>query len=113
MKTIKQGEIWYTNLNPIKGREQAGHRPVVIVSGNVVNSYLDIVIAMPLTTIIKNYKGDIVLHPNSINGLSQPSEVLIFHIRSLSKDRLEKKIGTITSDELAELKEGLDDILRY
>ena len=109
----KQGEIWYANLNPIKGSEQAGHRPVVIVSGNMLNTYLNIVIAMPLTTKVKNYKGNIVLQPNKRNGLSQASEVLVFHIRSLSQDRLEKKLGVITAAELTVLKEGLNDILRY
>lgn len=110
---VKQGEIWYASLNPTKGSEQAGHRPVVIVSGNVVNSYLNIVIAMPLTTKVKNYKGNIVLQPNKINGLAQASEVLIFHIRSLSQDRLENKVGSITASELETLKLGLNDILRY
>jgi mRNA interferase MazF len=110
---VKQGEIWYANLNPTKGSEQAGHRPVVVVSGNVVNTYLNVVIAMPLTTKVKNYKGNIVLQPNKINGLTQPSEVLIFHIRSLSQDRLEKKVGSITASELETLKSGLNDILRY
>jgi mRNA interferase MazF len=113
MRNIQQGEIWYTNLNPIKGSEQAGHRPVVIISGNLVNTYLNIVIAMPLTTKIKNYKGNLILKPTKTNGLLQPSEVLVFHIRSLSKDRLEKKLGSITTAELHILKEGLNDILRY
>lgn len=112
-KTVKQGEIWYTNLNPTKGSEQAGHRPVVILSGNVVNSYLTIVIAMPLTTKIKHYKGNIVLTPTEKNGLKEPSEVLIFHIRSISKERLNKKIGTVTTEELNELKKGLNEILHY
>lgn len=113
MPNVKQGEIWYANLNPIKGSEQAGHRPVVVMSGNVVNTYLNIVIAMPLTTKIKNYKGNLVLSPNKTNGLEEPSEVLVFHIRSLSKERLEKKIGVITNEQLKQLKEGLNDILQY
>jgi mRNA interferase MazF len=113
MPNVKQGEIWYAHLNPIKGSEQAGHRPVVVMSGNVVNTYLNIVIAMPLTTKIKNYKGNLVLSPNKTNGLEEPSEVLVFHIRSLSKERLEKKIGVITNEQLKQLKEGLNDILQY
>lgn len=113
VKEISQGEIWYANLNPIKGSEQAGHRPVVIVSGNMLNAHLGIVIVMPLTTKIKNYKGNIVLNPNKSNGLDKNSEILIFHIRSLSKEGLTKKIGRVSKNELDELKQGLDDILRY
>jgi mRNA interferase MazF len=110
---MKQREIWYANLNPGKGSEQQGFRPVVIVSGNMLNQYLQIVIACPLTSKLKNYKGNIVLEPNADNGLSEKSEVMVFQIRSISKDRLINKIGTITEKQLGELKLGLDDILRY
>src|SRR5690606_18502272 len=88
--SFKQGEIWYANLNPIKGNEQAGHRPVVIVSGNMLNTYLNLVIVMPLTSKVKNYKGNVVLTPNPENGLEKKSEILIFHICSITKERLEK-----------------------
>jgi len=110
---MKQGEIWFTNLNPTKGSEQNGFRPVLIISGKVLNKYTKIVIGCPLTTKIKNYKGNIVLDPNEKNGLMSTSEILTFHVRSLSKDRLVKKIGKISSQELALVKKGLDDILRY
>jgi mRNA interferase MazF len=113
MLSVKQGEIWYADLNPIKGSEQAGMRPVVVVSGNMLNSLISTVIAFPLTTKIKNYKGNLVLSPTVKNGLEQTSEVLIFHIRSLSKERLTKKLGSVTMDEIKQLKQGLDDILRY
>ena len=110
---MKQREIWYADLNPVKGSEQRSHRPVVIISGDLVNTYLQVVIACPLTTKIKNYKGNVVLQPTEMNGLTRPSEIMIFHIRSISKDRLVKKTGSITADELAILKRGLNDILRY
>ena len=108
-----QREIWYADLNPVKGSKQQGLRPVVIISGNVVNKYLKVVIVCPLTTKIKNFKGNIVLHPNTENGLSQTSEILTFHVRSVSKERLVKKIGKINVAELNELKDGLNDILTY
>jgi mRNA interferase MazF len=110
---MRQGEIWFANLNPIKGNEQAGFRPLVIISGNMLNEHLNVVITCPLTTKIKNYKGNVVLQPNASNKLTQPSEILTFHIRSVSKERLVRKIGEIESAELAIIKQGLDDILRY
>lgn len=110
---MKQCEIWLTDLNPVRGSEQKGMRPVVIVSGNVLNEYMPIVIACPLTSKIKAYKGNIVLEPNQTNGLSAKSEILTFHIRSISKERLVKKLGKISEQQLTELKEGLNDILRY
>jgi len=110
---MKQREIWYANFNPIMGSEQSGFRPIVIISGDLLNTYLKVVITCPLTSKIKNYKGNVVLTPNKENGLKAPSEIMIFHIRSISKERLVKKIGEITEDELNKLKESLDDILRY
>lgn len=110
---MKQCEIWYTDLNPVKGSKQKGYRPVVIISGNVLNRYMNIVIVCPLTSKIKGYKGNIILDPDDKNGLSEKSEILTFHIRSISKDRLVKKIGEITNKQLIELKSGLSDILKY
>ncbi len=110
---MKQCEIWYADLNPTQGSEQQGFRPVVIISGNLLNQYLSIVITCPLTTKLKAYKGNLILEPNAQNGLSQKSEIMTFHIRSISKVRLVKKIGRITEEQLNKLKEGLDDILRY
>ena len=108
-----QGEIWYANLNPTKGSEQAGHRPILIISGNMLNKYLNIVICCPLTTKIKNYKGNLILNPSPTNGLASTSEVLTFHIRSVSKERLTKRIGKVSPEEILEIKSCLGDLLEY
>lgn len=110
---MKQGEIWYADLNPSKGREQAGLRPVAIISGNLLNEHLSVVIVMPLTTKIKNYKGNPVLQPSKINGLRVQSEILVFHVRSVAKERLVRKIGKIGEHELERAVRTLNDILRY
>ncbi len=110
---MKQGEIWQANLNPAKGSEQGGSRPVVILSGNLLNRHLPVVIAAPLTTKIKRYKGNPVLKPSETNGLSRESELLVFHIRSVSKDRLVKRIGSINPSELNLAIKTLNDILKY
>lgn len=110
---MKQREIWYADLDPARGSEQRGNRPVVIISGDLLNEYLKIVIACPLTSKIKNYKGNLILEPSEQNGLQDKSEVMTFHIRSISKERLVRKTGSISEGELAGIKQGLDDILRY
>jgi len=110
---VKQKEIWYTDLNPSKGSEQAGFRPVVIISGNLVNQYLNIVICCPLTSKIKDYKGNVVLIPNKQNNLKLKSEILTFQIRSLAKVRLKKKVGEISEKEFETLRLGLNDLLTY
>jgi mRNA interferase MazF len=110
---MKQGEIWYTNLNPVEGSEQAGFRPVVIISGNLLNQYANIVICAPLTTQIKNYHGNLVLTPTSANGLASTSEVLTLHVRSISKSRLKKHVGTISKMELKQIQKCLQELLIY
>ena len=110
---MKQGEIWYAHLDPVKGSKQSGYHPVVIISGNLLNQYLPVVICFPLTTKIKNYKGNLVLQPDAINNLTQASEVLTFHIRSVTKERLQKKIGKLTEEQIHSLKQYLNEILTY
>ena len=108
-----QGEIWEVYFNPTQGSEQSGGRPAVVVSGNTANQYLQVVIVCPLTTSVKNYKGNVVLKPNDLNGLKAPSEILTFHIRSISKKRFSKKIGQISKYDLEQVKSCLNDILRF
>ncbi len=110
---MKQGEIWYADLNPAEGSEQSGFRPVVIISGNLLNTYAPVVICCPLSTQIKNYKGNVILEPNAENGLSQTSEIFIYHIRSLSKSRLKRRLGVISEQDIQSLKTGLNDVIKY
>ncbi|MGB0166641.1 MAG: type II toxin-antitoxin system PemK/MazF family toxin [Luteibaculum sp.] len=110
---MKQGDIWYANLNPSLDSEQAGYSPLLILSGNLLNEHLAVIICCPLTTKIKNYKGNLVLKPSARNGLKQESELLIFHIRSVSKERLTKKVGRVSEEEVEFLKQSLQEILSY
>ncbi|GAB2492988.1 type II toxin-antitoxin system PemK/MazF family toxin [Algoriphagus taiwanensis] len=107
---MRQGEIWISDLNPVTGSEQAGRRPVVILSGNLMNDYLQVVITAPLTSQIKNYKGNPILEPSAENGLKQKSELMIFHIRSLSKQRLIERLGKISQEQLDLALETLKDL---
>jgi len=95
----------------LRSGKQAGRRPALIISGDLMNQYLNVIIVCPLTTKIQNYKGNVVLEPDDKNNLSQPSEVLLFHIRSVSKDRLKRKIGVAKTNMVNELKVGLNDLL--
>ena len=110
---MKQREIWTADLNPVKGSEQQGIRPVVIVSGNSMNDHLGICIVCPLTSRIKNYAGCLVLRKDGLNGLDADSEVITFQIRTISKERLISKTGEITKDQMSMIRTGLNEILTY
>ncbi len=66
---MKQGDIWMSYLSPVIGSELAGRRPVVILSGDLMNKFLQVVITAPLTSKIKNYQGNPILKPSNSNGL--------------------------------------------
>ena len=110
---MKQKDIFLADLNPVKGSEQKGKRPVVVISGNIMNDHLGVAIICPLSSKIKNYKGCVVLKKNKINGLSSDSEIITFQVRTISRERLIKKLGTITADELDTVIHGLNEILYY
>jgi len=111
--TYKQGEIWMVNLNPIRGSEQAGYRPVLILSGNLANDFAPVLVCCPLTTKLKNYKGNLILNPDANNGLKEPSEVMAIHIRSISKERFIEKMGFIPKIQVNHMKQTLQDLLSY
>ena len=99
-----------SDLNPVIGSEKADRRPVVILSGNLMNKFLQVVITAPLTSKIKNYQGNPILKPSSLNGLKLESELMIFHIRYISKYRLIERIGEISKEELKTALSTLSDI---
>ena len=110
---MKQGDIFWADLEPTIGQEQQGTRPVVIISGNALNRQLKIRIVCPLSSQIKNLKGCVILKKDKINNLDTTSEVLSFQVRALSSERLRNKMGEITSEQLEMIKKGLAEILTY
>ncbi len=110
---ISNGQIYIADLNPIKGSKQSGKRPVVVVSGDVMNSVMPICIICPLTTSVKNYHSCVVVKKHKTNGLAQDSEILTFQIRTISKDRLIKKLGKITSIQTRQVRTCINDTLSF
>lgn len=110
---MKQGEIWNVYFNPVKGSEQAGNRPAVIISGNTMNTSFNLVVVCPITSSVHNYKGHPIITPNNENGLKNTSEILVFQVRTISKERFKKRLGIVTQDTLQMVHKTLNDILKY
>lgn len=110
---MKQKDIYLANLNPTKGNEQSGIRPVVLISGNAMNENFGIVIICPISSKIKKYAACVQLKKSKTNGLKSDSEIITFQVRTIAKDRLMKKIGSITFDELTAVLSGLNDVFTY
>ncbi len=102
-----------TDLNPAICSKQSGVRPVVILSGDSLYKYYNVVIICPLTTKIKPYKSCPVLYPDKLNKLKSASQVISFQIRTIAKLRLTKRIGLIREDILEQIKIGVNNILDY
>jgi len=92
---MNQYDVYLADLNPTKGREQRGKRPVLIISNNYEN-LLDIVTIIPITSLKEKRK----IYPNELllqNELEKPSILLCQQIRTISKERLTKKLTSINS----------------
>jgi mRNA interferase MazF len=107
---ILRGEIRWAELNPVRGREQAGLRPVLVLSQDVFNERSGTVIAVALTSQPQRAGFPLTLE------LSQPSLpkrswVKISQIRTLSTERIGKRLGRAAPEELAQVLDGLLQII--
>lgn len=110
MARILRGEIYWADLNPVRGREQAGLRPVLILSEDVFNEHSGTVIAMVITSQSQRAGFPLTLELKTGN-LPKRSWVKISQIRTLSLERIGKKIGKVSPDELVQIIEGLNEII--
>jgi mRNA interferase MazF len=110
MARILRGDVRWADLNPIQGSEQGGRRPVVVISDDVFNNRSGTVIAMAITSQPQRAGFPLSLQLRSVK-LPKPSWVKISQIRTLATSRLEKKLGSVSADELAKLIEGLNEII--
>ncbi len=110
MARILRGDIIWADLNPARGNEQTGCRPVLILSRNIFNERSGTVIAMALTSQPQEAGFPLTFelsHPR----LPKKSGVKISQIRTLSTERLNKKIGYIPPEDLENIIEGLNEII--
>ncbi len=110
MAQILRGDIVWADLNPVKGHEQAGLRPVLVLSQDVFNERSGTVVAIALTGQPQRAGFPLTLELNS-SGLPKKSWAKISQIRTLSVQRLGKKMGRVSPEELNLIVEGLNEII--
>ena len=110
MARILRGEIRWADLNPVRGHEQAGQRPVLILSQDVFNERSGTVIAVSLTSQAQRAGFPLTLELHT-KGLPKKSWVKISQIRTLAVERIGKKIGKVSPEDLAQVLEGLNEII--
>lgn len=105
---IKRGDLFWVNLDPIKGSEQAGRRPVLVIQNDVGNQWAPTVIVAPLTT--KSYSREFPANvdlPKDTAGLKSNSTVLCSQIRTIDKSRLEERIGALSMMDIARVNRAI------
>lgn len=110
MAGILRGDIRWADLNPVRGNEQAGLRPVLILSHEVFNSRSGTVIAVAITSQPQRAGFPLTLELAS-PSLPKQSWVKISQIRTLSVERIGKKLAEASPEELAQVIEGLNEIV--
>ena len=110
MARILRGDIFWADLNPVKGHEQAGLRPALILSPEIFNDRSGTVITMALTSQPQKAGFPLTMEISSVS-LPKPTWVKISQIRTLSVERLGKRIGHVSDDEMSQIIEGLNEII--
>ena len=110
MARILRGEVRWANLQPTIDHEQAGKRPVLILSENVFNQRSGTVIGVALTSQAPSAGFPLTLELES-SELPKQSWVKISQIRTLSTKRIGKKLGVVNPEEIVSVIEGLNEIL--
>ena len=110
MARILRGEIRWADLNPTRGREQAGQRPVLILSHDVFNERSGTVIAVALTSQPQRAGFPLTLELSS-QGLPKRTWVKTSQIRTLAGERIGRRLGKASPEELAQVIDGLNEIV--
>jgi mRNA interferase MazF len=111
MVKAARGEIWFVNLDPTQGREQAGNRPAIVLSVNQFNQGpADLVVVCPITSVKKGIPLHVKITPPE-GGLSKESYVKCEDVRSISIQRLIKRFGAVSPDTLTEVEDRLRILL--
>lgn len=110
MARILRGQIRWADLNPVRGHEQAGLRPVLILSHDIFNERSGTVIAMAITSQPQKAGFPLTLEVKSAN-LPKKSWIKISQIRTLSIERIGKVVGKSSMEELNQAIEGLNEII--
>ncbi|HNX36497.1 MAG TPA: type II toxin-antitoxin system PemK/MazF family toxin [Kiritimatiellia bacterium] len=110
MARILRGDIFWADLNPTKGHEQSGMRPVLVLSQDVFNEKSGTVIAIALTSQPQRASYPLTLELSSPR-LPKQTWAKISQIRTMSVERIGKKLGRVSDQELQQVVEGLNEII--
>lgn len=110
MARILRGEVRWADLHPVRGHEHAGERPVLVISHDVFNERSGTVIALALTSQTPRAGFPLAVEVDA-RGMPKRSWVKIGQIRTLSTERIGRRLTTVTDEFLAHVVDGLNEIV--
>lgn len=111
MPEPQRGEVWLADLNPTRGREQAGQRPILVFSVDEFNrGPAELVVVVPITSTIRPIPLHVIVQPPE-GGLKVQSRVLTDAIRSISKERLGERWGVVSPETMAAVEDRVRTLL--
>jgi mRNA interferase MazF len=103
--TVKRGEVWQADLNPVRGSEQSGSRPILIFQNDSLNNIVPTIVAIPFTSNLK--RGGLptcIRVPKGEGGLTADSIALCNQLRVIDKSRLQRKLGEVSADTMYDVE---------
>jgi mRNA interferase MazF len=105
---VKRGEVWLAVLDPVRGSEQAGRRPVLVVQVDPLNEFLRTVVIVPFTTNLRWQQFPFCVPVSAGDrGLSNDSIALCHQIRVCDKSRLLHRLGQISESTLRKVERAM------
>ena len=111
--TIKRGRIYWADLNPARGREQAGRRPVLVVSDDAINRQplvISVVVGTDGANVPRDYPVNVRVKSRE-SGLPVDTVFLCFQIRSLDQSRLVEEAGSLSPEKMGDVDKALKLVL--
>ena len=107
------GDIYWVELPPTNGHEQAGRRPAVVLQDEIYGGQLPLVLVVPLTGAIAatRFAGTVKIAPTQQNGLRQESVALVFQLRAIDRQRLRDRVGSLSPEDLVAVFNMLDNLM--
>ncbi len=103
--TVTRSEVWLADLNPTRGSEQAGTRPVLIFQNDLLNKFTTTVLTIPFTTNLRRASLPSCLKVSKgEGGLTSDSVALCHQLRVLDKTRLQRKLGELSEETMAAIE---------
>ena len=102
----KRGEVWLVNWNPARGSEQAGRRPALVIQNDIGNEKAPTTIVAAISSSVRIYPMNVQINPPE-GGLDHPSIIKTSQILTISKERLEKRLGRLSKDRLDDVDRAI------